>query len=202
MYFYNKIAYCWGFCLFVCFNLSGQPVPFDWQPYCTYIQSHFWGICSSHNLLSHPWLISFSHTFNLSAANPRAQPSQSIQRPKPFSPPPLIEIAAIFHLDSLSRHLTSLLFLTSAFPSHLEWFFKKKKKNSDYLLLTKLSMDFPFHSDWKPDSLEWPSRCFLIPPLLYLWSNLQLLSPFSLVPQAHPNLKIFTLTVLLNVHTA
>lgn len=128
MYFYNKIAYCWGLFLFVCFNLSGQPVPFDWQPYCTYIQSHFWGICSSHNLLSHPWLISFSHTFNLSAANPRAQPSQSIQRPKPFSPPPLIEIAAIFHLDSLSRHLTSLLFLTSAFPSHLEWFFKKKKK--------------------------------------------------------------------------
>ena len=172
-------------------------MPFDWQPYCTYLQSHFWGICSSHNLLSHPWLISFSHTFNLSAANPRTQPSESIQRPKPFLPPPLIEIAAIFHLDSCSRHLTNLLFLISAFPSHLVIFLKKKKK-SDYLPLTKVSMDFPFHSDWKPDSLERPSRCFLIPPLLYLWSNLRLLSPFIRVPQAHPNLRIFTLGIPLS----
>ena len=113
---------------FFFFNLSGQSVHFDWQSYYTYIQSHFWDICSSHNLLSHPWLISFSHTFNLSATNPRTQPSESIQRPKPFLSPPLIEFAAIFHLDSCSRHLTSLLFLISAFPSHLVILLKKKKK--------------------------------------------------------------------------
>ena len=68
------------------------------------------------------------HTCNLSA-DPRTRPSESIQTPKPFSAPSLIQITVISRLDFCSSHLkqSAFSFFSLSIACRVILFFKKNQ---------------------------------------------------------------------------